>query len=267
MPIDNKRTALATAIYLALSQTSNADIISVSDNLPDPSYITGTQAGQFDLLPFLIPSDDFQSPYQINGAAILFNFDDDSDDTTSSTFTRYEGGSHYGRTYERTTTTENEYESVELGIAGASFEEETDYYDTGTVFDGTSNQYAGSHWDGSCWSSRWGGGCSGGSHSVYNTYHDYVQDLGWTGEFLIAEALDLNSLGTLLTTGLLDFTITVNGDINLVNAQLVVDIDRNPAQDQNRLQVSEPGTFGIMMLGLAGLVGANRRRKPTLKEP
>lgn len=248
------KKALATAIGIAISGNANATLFTVTDNILDPSYISGTQNGTFDISSVLLPSADYNAPYVINSAAIIFSFSDDSSDSytrTSSVQTSYVNNHpHFYRTYDRTTTTTNQYESVSLGIAGATFSEDTNYFDTGAMYQGSSTN-TDAYWY----------SCSGWCTSHYDYYHytydDYIRSNGYTGDFLIAEALDVNSLNDLINSGSLDFTLDVTGDIILNKAELVFDIEPNPIVSS----VPEPGIFALISTGLIGVYAASRRKK------
>jgi hypothetical protein len=245
-----KKSAIGLALGMSLIGTSNAALITVQDNLADPTYLSnGTYNGTFDLLSVLNPAEDYVSPYEITSAAILFSFSDDTNDISSSSSIRktYDDGAHYSRkrTYERTTTNYDAFESIELGIADATFNDSTDYFNSGTTYENTTNQngsYRHCSW-GSCY-----------THSTYDTYNNYMINRGYTGDFTIGEMLDVSSLTSLLNEGTLDFSIFAQGDINLMHAELVVNIEKN------QVSVPEPGSIAVLSLGLAGLY-LNRRKK------
>lgn len=235
--------AVALALSLTLSSTASAATFEVLDNIADPTRLTnGTYNGSFDINSVLSPPEDYNTPYEINSAMVIFSFSDDYDPLIETyTYTTYrEGGNSSGgtNTYYLTTTYEyNPDESATLGIAGAEYNKSTDYYESS--FTSRSSDLTSSYW---------------GGVRNYNVYESYLRESGYDGDFVIAQALEMDNLDQLFNTGTLGFDLDVTGDLYLNNARLVFDIDKNP--------VPEAGSSLLFLtMGLAGLGLSGARRK------
>lgn len=93
------------------------------------------------------------------------------------------------------------------------------------------------------------------------TFYDYnitkVYNSGYGGSWTVALDLTNLELDTLLTTGLLDFSVNaIWGDFMLQSATLSLDV----VDAQQSDKIPEPSTFILMAVGLAGLSFSRKRK-------
>lgn len=280
-----KKNTLATVLAAALSCLSAQAMaipLTLDGSIANGSRLAnGNYAGQFDgsgLLP---------AYYQINSASFSFTFSDDTDYISGSAaqmtsgsytpyaFSRIEYGS-YGRRsftyYERTGsrtqlvkyTGEQESASLSLGgmtvasgATGSTLTKSSSFWEDGYITDSATNTGEEGYY--TC-----GNRCSGYGplHWTYYVSRGPVttnyETTDWKGGFTLNGTLeDRSILDQFLATNLLQFSLAIGGDLNLVSSQLSLDITELAPPKSG--EVPEPSTL-LLTLGALGALGYSRRR-------
>lgn len=275
--------ALAGAL-VSMSQAAQAAPITLTGSIADNTWLgSGNHGGVFDgkgVLP---------KNYKINSASYEFNFRDDFDmispagATQSGTgYTPYVlqsqqyNGFNYEYTYLRTATSykstlfNGEAEGAELSLEGISVgggsttmtqTSSTDTIYNGRGFDGYTGQggYYNYYRCGNFTCSYW---VSGSYNNYYSDKYDQVtkRTTDWAGNFAVAGTItNLSLLNQLVSGDALHWNLGVSGDLYLSSARLLLDIDEVKAPASG---VPEPSSVMLLGLGLLGLAGIKRRRRP-----
>ncbi|MTW14131.1 PEP-CTERM sorting domain-containing protein [Pseudoduganella eburnea] len=274
--------AVATAL-LSMASTSQAAPITLTGSIADGSWMgAGQHAGMFD------GSSILPQHFKINSASFTFNFSDDQDllsrgqaQTTGFSAGNYVLSNSYydgwnysytyvrNKNYQQSVAQSGETEGASLSLAGigagsgATALTQSSAQNTthdGMSWEGYSSQ-PGYYQYYSC-----GNRCSG-SYWVSGSYSNYYGDQytqtttttkDWNGSFSIAgEISNQDMLDQLLSSHKLDWNLLVNGDLNLSNARLQLDVEElaPPAS------VPEPSSMLLTGLGLLGLAGMKRRSR------
>jgi len=278
-----KKNTLATVLAAALSCLSAqalATPITLDGSIANGTRLAnGSYAGQFDgsgLLP---------AYYQINSASFSFTFSDDTDyissgpaQITSASYTPYaynrieyyrqRSYTYYERTGSRTQlikrTGEQESASLSLGgmtvasgATGANLSSSSYFTPDTQIYDSSTNTGEEGYY--SC-----GNRCSGYGplHWTYYVSKGAVttnyETTDWTGGFTLNGTLsDKSILDQFLATSLLQYSLAIGGDLNLVSSQLSLDITElaPPASGE----VPEPSTL-LLAFAALGALGYSRRR-------
>lgn len=256
----------AIALYLAASSAYAAQITVSDDILADTYMAAGSSLnGTFNInsaVSALPNSGQYFLPYSISSAFFIFEFNDDLTDLTvgnsvTSVYKRYQkinNDEWYSRTI--TTWNFNEYEEVQLNIAGEISANGTDWYDMplanvgGPTLDSETN-------NGTPNNPMW---------KYYYTQLRTGQN-GFTGTVTLTESLGTSALTDLSLDGILPFTLTMlQGDMVYRSGLLTADLDPNPAAppgspgDSNLSHTPEPTTALLLGFGLLGLAGVGRKK-------
>ena len=263
--------ALAAAT-LSLSQVATAVPITIKSSLADGAYLSpGSYTGQFDARAAL------PAQYQVNSASYIFKFQDDADQTqtqiqlvsgSASGYVRNNNSSYYddGYYYYTYINTRNNYyfrtiegqrESAYLAIEGASIgsgrtAEFSQYeepevtssitFERTAVFPG----YWYSCGNSFCYNR---GRYESYYTNVYNSTNTQRRD--WLGGFdIMGEISDITVLNRLETAGVLNFTLAVIGDLNLIESRLLLDYTEIEPQSAG---VPEPSSAALLMAALFGI--------------
>lgn len=219
-------SALCAGLFVVASSSASAAIITVNSNVSNGLYTDTVFSGLFDLAPYL-SSPTYNAPFVINSASIDFGFSD-NDDTLI-----YDGYNNHTYYYS------DPSESVALDLSGESASGSTLYssnvVQTGTEVYGTYS-------------------CGAFNASTCYTYGPiYTNTSGYNGVFDIMQALTGSGLAAVTSTGMLNFTGSVTGSLNLNSATLTIDVTPNP--------VPLPAALWLFGSGLVGLVGIGARRR------
>ncbi len=225
------RKPLACALMLALQcGSASAAIFAVNSNVPNGSFLNNTTfSGIFNLTPYL-SSPTFNAPYTINSASVAFSFSDNGGESYYTGSSASGSNPYYNYYWDPA-------ESVALNLAGESGGGATSYYST--------SQYAGQG------STSYSCGLFNLS-TCYSYYDIYNVTSGYTGSFNIANSLTGIGLSALQSTGVLNFSGNVSGNLYLNSATLTVDVSPNP--------VPIPAAAWLLGSGLLGLAGVARRK-------
>ena len=280
------KNMLATVLAAALSCLSAqalATPITLGGSVANGSrLVNGNYAGQFDgsgLLP---------AYYQINSASFSFTFSDDSDylssgaaQMTSGNYTPYvfdrtdystragrRTWTYYERTGSRTQLVKRtgQQESASLSLGGlavasgateAVLSSSTAFTPSTEIYDLVTNTGEEGYY--SC-----GNRCSGYG-PLHWTYYVSKGDVttnyettDWTGGFTLNGTLsDKSILDQFLATNLLQYSLAIGGDLNLVSSQLALDITELAPPVSG--EVPEPSTL-LLTFAALGALGYSRRR-------
>lgn len=263
----------ASAVVVTQSLALNQDYGSNSSTL---SYFSAFDAAA------ALGTTSFNTDYTVNSALIQFNWSDNGNDPYAPTgwsgwsnvygsyvYAGYNGSNYI---YQRPETgTASEQYSTPAESASIAFGAQTIHsaatalsaatsspsnstftsYDGG--YSGYYQSYSYSCGNSTCYSSYWVSGTeyfTNHSDTLTRYYNDYSGNFGLEIDLF---TLGGDALNDFLQTGMLPFTMTMNGNALLTGAALNLDVTQ-----VNMSAVPEPGTLALLGLGLAA-VGWSRR--------
>jgi len=228
---------------MASSSLAHSFVVTVEDNIADNTYIQHPDSivGQFDINAALPADGSYNAPYDITSATANYSFTDDGElNKLNTVYTSYAWeSSNWGDDYYYRSKTDyyvDDNEEVQVSTSFESSSDGTDWYEavtqTGTNYDSSS--------------------CGWDCNYYYTRTYDDVE--GYTGQFVIEQVFDADSIGDLAADGVVDFTISATaGDIIFNQGLLTVNLESNP--------VAVPAPAGIALFGLGMLtLGLSRRR-------
>ena len=267
------RVTIATIMCL-FAQTSFANIITsgidsgsaavgyLSDAGRPSGYTYKYFSGTFDISDELAPTS-YEQPYDISSGRITLNF---ADDVAGDVGLQSQSGrtliNHYwighiangGREYfdyrvDRTYF--DAFEAVTLSVGDQSTSAASNYQATSYMPSGSQIWQHTTTND--CYVFLFPFGCAdyGEGENHYWTDYFYSRTYGYSGNFSIGIDLSDLNLGDLANDGLLNFSLGVAGDLNLLSATLTADV--NETSITPAASIPNPPTLaliGIAMLGL-----------------
>jgi hypothetical protein len=241
-----KIKTLIIAALLTCSTITNAIVITVQDDILDDTLIATPNSiyGEFDINSAIANDGSFINPFDITSAKATYTFFDDVDPNTY-TNTDYESYTNVSsNNYYRNAITSlfNANETVQVITSLQETVDGTSHFNTGTTFTGRT------HDDTKKDCGSW--------ICTYNYYYtrNYDEVSGFTGQFVVEQDFDANSLNDLASDGVVGFKVAAtSGDLIFGSASLTLDINTNP------VEVAEPSTLALFGFALISSVFFRRK--------